>query len=129
MPFEYKRLSGYYENPMAHKNGLILEHRLVMSEFLGRPLKKEEVVHHINGDTRDNRIENLKLMTNVAHAEEHSRKRQTPKMIDLICAYCGKTFSRRFNAVVTKLKKGQKDFYCNGSCSSHQSGRGRFKKR
>lgn len=48
-------------HPNAGKKGRILQHRLVMSEALGRPLKRHENIHHKNGNRHDNRIENLEL--------------------------------------------------------------------
>lgn len=38
-------------------------HRHIMEFHLGRMLENNEYVYHINGDSRDNRIENLVVIT------------------------------------------------------------------
>jgi hypothetical protein len=58
----YAMRSGYQDHANCRQaNGSILEHVLVMSEMLGRPLTKGENVHHLNGVRDDNRPENLEL--------------------------------------------------------------------
>jgi len=47
------------------------EHRYVMEKHLGRSLTQMEQVHHINGDTLDNRVENLQIVTAWEHHQIH----------------------------------------------------------
>ena len=64
------------DHPNCSKDGYILEHLLLMEKHIGRTLLPTEVVHHINGDNQDNRIENLMLFINQAnHAKHEIRKR------------------------------------------------------
>ncbi len=42
-------------------------HRIVMEKHLGRPLLSEEHIHHIDGNPKNNDINNLQIMSNSEH--------------------------------------------------------------
>ncbi|MBU0598819.1 HNH endonuclease [Patescibacteria group bacterium] len=67
---------------MSRKNGYVDEHRFIASNFLGRILTNDEVVHHINGNTDDNGPENLQVMSKMEHLKLHKPDRHAGQ----ICA-------------------------------------------
>lgn len=66
-------------HPYVDKTGCVRENRLVMEKYIGRFLLPNEIVHHINGNKDDNRIENLELTTQSKHATFHWKLYWTPK--------------------------------------------------
>lgn len=76
------RMIRCLEHPFKDSSDMVFEHRLVAEEFLlnddnsieingRRYLKKEYVVHHINFNRLDNRLENLEVMLRTEHTLLH----------------------------------------------------------
>lgn len=65
------------------------EHRVLMSQYLGRPLLRNEHVHHINEVKTDNRIENLQLHTDSSHSKNHRQQFRKNVSSKRRCVSCG----------------------------------------
>jgi len=86
-------------------------HRHLMEQKLCRKLEFNEIVHHINGDMYDNRIENLELLSRSEHMKKHpeilekfkelhTHKLDINKIIDMY-----KTMSIYEISKITKISK------------------------
>lgn len=61
-------------SPEARDDGYVAVHRDVASRKIGRPLRSNEVVHHRDGNKRNNRASNLQVMTRKQHWKIHHSK-------------------------------------------------------
>jgi DNA-directed RNA polymerase specialized sigma54-like protein len=73
------------------------EHRYLMEQHLGRKLNSNELVHHKNENKRDNRIDNLEVLSRSDHARLH----QT-----------GKIPSEETRKAISNALTGRRNTYC-----------------
>mgnify|MGYP001575280074 CR=1 FL=1 len=110
------------DHPNADSQGYVKEHRLVMEKHLGRILLESEVVHHINSDRQDNKIENLMLYSNHSiHMIDHNAGKESHKVI-LVCDLCGSE-----KLVYPHIAKKQK--FCSILCSNRSKDKKPWKRR
>lgn len=73
---------GRHLNPQGYvrlwiDKRLILEHRYVMEQEIGRKLQPDEHIHHIDGDKTNNTLSNLMIISQAEHNRIH-RNRALP---------------------------------------------------
>lgn len=95
------------------KKPYTLRSRIVwMQSHPNDPLRKGEHIHHLNGDTMDDRPENLVKLSSSRHAKSHNSfaeinaKRKRERRPDHPCEICGKPvrWFRRFCSVACTAK-------------------------
>lgn len=99
---------AYVDNhPYMNKRHRVVEHRAVMELHLNRFLTKKEIIHHIDGNGKNNKVQNLQLVTNREHYKIHHY--DPNKYITLTCPTCKKEFTKRKTLIHTTN-------YCSRAC-------------
>jgi len=114
------------EHPKASRYGYVLLHRVIVENSIERLLLDKEEVHHLDGNRKNNSIENLQVMMRGEHQSLHMRLRypQGRAKVIVTCANCGIEFTRWTNN--TAKAKGQRQDFCSRPCSGKYNG---FKRR
>lgn len=104
------------KHPKANSKGLYPHHRVVMENTLGRPLRENEDVHHINEDKTDNRPENLQVLSKSEHTKKHVSKLAP---VSLVCPRCSNDFELTPRYYRLRLKRNKTGLvFCSRSCGA-----------
>ena len=114
MNFKLDKKTGYMysyspDHFIANAAGKVLEHVYVMYKTIGRQLRPDECVHHIDRDRANNDLSNLRLMTIAEHSLLHAIEDRGFKLENRTCPICSKIFE-------CSAKSDQ--IYCQASCAA-----------
>ncbi len=98
----------YPSHPFSHTTGYVYLHRLKMENVLGRYLNKDEVVHHKDGNPRNNETSNLEVMGLSEHGHHHQGEAVA---YEKCCVFCGNDFTTKHNHIK----------YCSKVCAGKAS--------
>lgn len=86
-------------HPRETKRGYTLLHRVLMENHLGWLLNPNEVVHHLDGDKKNNCLSNLEVLDSKEHVRLHNYQSGS-QMVEITCPVCRtKKILRKGNSV------------------------------
>ena len=103
------------EHPKANIKGYVGEARVLIENKIGRILNYNDIIHHINGNTKDNRYKNLELQSRTKHTRMHNKLRGQI-IVKLKCPFCLKIFEKRKGGTQL-VKNNKKATFCSRQCS------------
>jgi hypothetical protein len=121
-------LEGYNAFKVKYEDGTeetVLEHREVIEEKIGRELRENEVVHHVDGDKKNNNPENLTVMERSEHSAHHAEEAE---IYEFNCPWCGNKSTQLASDVRSNRKKGCAGPFCSRSCAGKWSAKKQYSK-
>ena len=92
-------------------NGVYKKHRRIMENHLGRKLEPNEHVHHIDGNPRNNSLDNLVVLTKSGHHKLHASQEKRARQ-QRMAGYDYLHFQHTCTRCDTSFKGGNRAKYC-----------------
>jgi hypothetical protein len=101
-------------DPSTRSRKTVSYPKFLVQEHLGRLLNNDlETIDHIDGNSTNNDLTNLRIVNRQQHASEDIIRRKDQ---ELICIRCDTKFIKDIKNVVSSKKKGKSGPFCSRSC-------------